>query len=102
MAHIQIIEKNEVKMDLDTKGIIAVVDAGDKVNCTCVVEALTGEDLLNMLNSLDNMKKRILKEHPGLGLVYLLSKSVGSKADEDDSIEDLFNMLKDEDNEEDQ
>ena len=102
MAHIQIIEKEEVKMDLDTKGIIAVVDAGDKVNCAWVVEDLTGEDILNMLDSLDNMKQHLLKAHPELGLVYLLSKKVRSKADEDDSIEDLFNMLKDEDDEEDQ
>ena len=75
MYHILITEDKEIKLDVETDGILAAIDMGDEVKGVTAINKLTAEDVVNLISTLDNIKDSLFKDSPSIKLLDLLRKS---------------------------
>ena len=75
MYHILVTEGEEIKLDMETNGILAAIDMGDEVKGMTAISGLTEADVVNLISTLDDIKDSLFKDSPSIKLLDLLRKS---------------------------
>jgi hypothetical protein len=83
MLHIKITRDDETVIDCDTNGIVAVVNQENTIAALSELNGITGGDALCMVDGLDELKDRMLQEHPELGLLRKLKALLKDKEDKE-------------------
>ena len=88
MLHITVTKDDgEVLLDAETNGIIGAIDKGERTQSFSFLNEISVKDVYCLLDNLDYQKKKLLKQHPGLRVAYILAENTdlldGEDAGED-------------------
>lgn len=81
--HIKITNGDEILLDCDTNGVLAVVNQEDTIAALSRLSGVTCSDMLNMIDGLNQMKNDILQDHPELELMRRLHELLKDKEDKE-------------------
>ena len=81
--HIKITNGDEILLDCDTNGVLAVVNQEDTIAALSRLSEVSGSDTLNMIDGLDKLRNNILQDHPELELMRRLHELLKDKEDKE-------------------